>query len=197
MKGAPRILGAQEYTSQLKNRIVSKSVPQAADQKNNTVATSILANRSNRVVKLLSDPTKSCSGGWTDRSDCCTTNCTSVAEITFLEFTGCQCSAFAITVGCPGSLTLFPFACPKTTVRITIGPDALESPQSSAFILVSPTTIDLSGMTAEVDGIPMAISPGELGGDATISGEYTNGSIIVLTFPTAITELSAFCPGVG
>ncbi len=69
--GAPRVLGSQEFTTQLKNKVASKSVPQAADQKNNTVATSIQSNHANQVVKLVSVPEKSCSGGWTDRSDCC------------------------------------------------------------------------------------------------------------------------------
>jgi hypothetical protein len=189
-----RVLGAQEYTSQLKNRAANKGIPQAADQKSNTVSTSIRANRANQVVKVISDPTKSCSGGWVDKSDCCNGTCNPVAEITFLEVLGCQCSALAVSIGCPGPVTLFPFDCPKTTVRITFGPDALISPQTSAFILVNPS-IDLSGMTAEADGSPMVVSPGELGGDATISGAYDNGSTIVLTFPTPITELSAFCPG--
>jgi hypothetical protein len=66
-----RVLGAQEYTSQLKNRTANKGIPQAADQKSNTVVTSIHANQANQVVKVVSDPTKSCSGGWIDRSDCC------------------------------------------------------------------------------------------------------------------------------
>ena len=71
MNGAPRVLSSQEFTSQLKNKVLAKSVPQAADQKSNTVATSIQANHANQVVKLVSNPTKSCSGGWTDTTGCC------------------------------------------------------------------------------------------------------------------------------
>jgi len=190
-----RTLGAQEYTSRLKNRVVSKSVPQAADQKSNNVVTSIRANRATQVVKEVSDPTKSCSGGWTDKSDCCGCS-SSVAEITIgVPAENCQCSAYGVTLNCPGPVTLFPFDCPKTTVRITISSNESPGPATGAFILVTPQ-LDLTGMTATADGFPMEVNILGLGG-VSIAGEFDTNSTIVLTFPYAISELSAFCSNFG
>lgn len=74
LRGAPRVLGTQEYTSQLKNRVVAKSIdrsPQPATRRYNYVPISVRANRANGVVKQIRVPQKSCAGGWTDASGCC------------------------------------------------------------------------------------------------------------------------------
>ena len=185
MKGAPRVLGAQEFTRQLKNRVLAKSAPPAADQKFNTVATSILGNRSNQVVKLVNDPSKSCSGGWTDESGCCTYSV--VVDITG----GCACSALAAQIGCPGPVVLFPFSSPQSVITITFNAFSFTGTAGGAFILVDPD-VDYDSATVTIDGIPASITSNITFG-AIIIGTFTATSTIVLTLPEPVNELSAFC----
>ena len=186
MKGAPRVLGAQEFTRQLKNRVLAKSAPPAADQKFNTVATSILGNRSNQVVKLVNEPSKSCSGGWTDESGCCTYSV--VVDITG----GCACSALAAQVGCPGPVVLSPFSSPQSVITITVNEFGFTGTAGGAFILVDPA-VDYDSATVTIDGNPASIFS-SIGFGATIVGVFTAASTIVVTLPEPVNELSAFCP---
>lgn len=201
LRGAPRTLGAQEYTSQLKNRVVSKSIqgsPQPATRRYNYVPISVRANRVNSVVKLISNPTKSCSGGWTDASDCCQCS-NSVSIVINAQGAQCACSGYEVQQGCPGPATLYPFDCPKSVITMTFDPASFEGTVTSAFILSEPFT-DLTGATVTFDGVPGLVNVvGQ--GAAVIStvGEqtFTTSSTIVLTLMTPISGLGAFCVDFG
>lgn len=205
MKGAPRVLGAQEFTRQLKNRVLAKSAPPAADQKSNTVATSILGNRTNKVVKLVSDPTKSCSGGWTDESGCCAYDSTSsldlvvnYADLVLSEEVAYFCSC-AATAGseCPGVDTLPPTPYPVTTLTLTFANGGgYELAQLLQVVSFSQGPIDFTGVTATIDGVPTTIAsfPGFL--DIVFSpGTLTSSSVVVVNFPSPVPVIDAVCIG--
>lgn len=198
LRGAPRVLGAQEYTSQLKNRVVARDVaPQPATRRYNYVPISAQANRANQVVKLISVPEKSCAGGWTDASDCC--KCSDSVDIVVdPQGNPCECSQFEINQGCPGLPLLYPFNCPKRVVTVRFNPDSFAGTATSALVVSGQPYVDFTGTTATIDGAPASAGPVPWGGEGGIggmvlTGEFTTSSVITFVFPQAIGGLGAFC----
>jgi hypothetical protein len=207
LRGAPRILGAQEYTSQLKNRIVAKSGPQPATRRYNYVPTSILANRANQVVKLVSNPEKSCSGGWTVASDCCVTatvpsgqSAQLVAD--FGEFILDDEENSAMFACAPGIDEEHP-PCPQGTIdnlsyltnQLTLtfaGGDGYEF--ATTFGILSNEITPSSNVTITIDGTPYTVQFSFEGSAPAAfvtfsAGEITSSSVIVITFDPAISSL--------
>jgi len=72
---APSVVSPQDYLTKRKREIVSRMFsvePQPAFRRYNYVYTSVVANRANQVIKNVSVPQKSCVGGWSITSGCCT-----------------------------------------------------------------------------------------------------------------------------
>lgn len=190
------MLGAQEYTSQLKNKVVAKSIdgsPQPATRRYNYVPISVQANRANRVVKLVSMPEKSCSGGWTDESACC--KCPDSVDIVInSQGEDCECSQYEINNGCPGSSLLFPFECPKRVLNIRFNPTSFDGGATNAFIVSGQPYVDMTGTVVTIDGTPAIFTPNaETIGAGVIDGIFTTSSVITIVLPTAINGLGAFC----
>ena len=194
-----RTLGAQEYTRQLKNRVVSKSIetsPQPAHRRYNYVPISVQGNRANQVVKLVSDPAKSCSGGWKDESGCCEgANGGYVIDFMGNAAPFCLCSPAGVEASCPSAGPVPPIPQPTLTLTVTFTNGSnYESISGIEFIRVD--GYDFTGTTATVDGIPalvtLVVPPAELT-LVGIPGPFTANSVIQLTFLTPIDYFDAFC----
>ena len=77
MSGAPPFMSAQDYTTKRKREIVGRMFvidPQPAFRRYNYVYTSVVANQGNKVIKNVSVPQKSGTGGWNITSGCCVSN---------------------------------------------------------------------------------------------------------------------------
>lgn len=197
LKGAARVLGAQEYTRQLKNRVVAKSIdtsPQPAHRRYNYVPISVTGNRANRVVQLVSVPQKSCSGGWTTESGCCFNACSDSVELV-IDSQGqpCECSAYEVSIGCPGLPLLAPFDCPKKVITIRFSPTSFEGEGTNLFFVSGQPYTSLVGAIVTVDGVPATLLPGFDDNSMVILGSFTTSSVIVITLPTPINGVGAAC----
>jgi hypothetical protein len=207
LRGAPRVLGAQEYTSQLKNRVVAKTIdtsPQPATRRYNYVPISVAGNRANRVVKLVSDPTKSCSGGWMTTSDCCAQTVTvsgQPAELVadFLEFIlkGDGGTIYACAPGveespCPQG-TINNLSYPTNELTITFaGGDGYNLAEAIAIASNDITNSSTIGIT--IDGTPYPVTIDTSGTYPFAlaffsAGTLTSSSVVVVTFSPPISSL--------
>lgn len=205
-----QINSAQDYTTALKRRVVAKSIdrsPQPAHRRYNYVPISVQANRANQVVKQISIPQKSCSGGWVDKSDCCynpRVSATLVLDfgeaVLPAEGLGSICACGQNVCGdCPGPCVNMSFESNTMFTLSFAGGSGYEYGTTiGIFNFTDFPMSDFSGTIATIDNVPTTVS--YTAGQPIIymsfpPGTLTSSSVISVTLPTAISYLDAVCIG--
>ena len=178
MSGAPPKMSAQDFTTLLKRRVVAKSIdqsPQPAHRRYNYIPTMVRGNRADQVVKLISDPTKSCSGGWTDASRCCGGRSLTSINVDYADaFLSDPTDIYGSTLMCsctggmcPGPITLPIITQPYNQYTFTFS-NGGGYEYAVAMIVGATAPIDFTGTTAYVDGTEVVVIPNVFGPGAFI-----------------------------
>lgn len=204
-----QVNSAQDYTTALKRRIVAKSGPQPAHRRYNYVPISVQANRANRVIKQISVPQKSCSGGWVDKSDCCVSVSTAGGPVSvvadFGEFvlnplsasSGCMCSPDVYNDPgnqCVGLLPGIPNPMTQLTLTFANGSGYEAASVLAIASITGKDPFDFTGTTVTLDGSPVTNIFATLGAVlVNVSGLLSQSSVLVFTFPTPVPTLDIVC----
>jgi hypothetical protein len=168
-----RVLGAQEFTSRLKNKIVAKQVAPAP--KYNYVSISKTANHATLG--------ECCSG---QLSNMLVVDLAGVGD----EAGVCVCIP---GVGCPGPETLPSLSGPTQTLTIQFtGGTVPFLPWIIIYSLSDEGFYDFTGTIATVNGTPVVPSL-EGGGAFGLEGPFPSNSTVTYSFPTPFTNLIAVC----
>ena len=171
-----RVLGAQEYTSRLKNKIVAKEVaPQPLTRRYNYIPISRAANRAT---------IGECCGGTLTNG--LLVDLSGIGE----ELGICVCNTPEI--GCPGPYTLPPLPGPTQTLTLQFTNAIVPDLPVIALFSFTGGNYDFRGTIVTVNGTPVVPSfngPGSI----VLDGPFPPNSTVTYSFPTPLTVLDAVC----